>query len=80
MRRLSALENCRRRARGTTSVSAPGRVAAVKLSQQREQDVRLLNSRLNDLLASRWRKLGQRIGVTMVLPWEESLNGHRKHH
>jgi heptosyltransferase-2 len=60
--------------------AASDRDAAVKLSRQREQDVAVLQSRLNDLLASRWRKLGQRIGVAITLPWEENLNGHRKHH
>lgn len=30
----------------------------------------LLRSRLGELLASRWRKIGQRLGLAMVMPWE----------
>jgi chromosome segregation ATPase len=32
-----------------------------------------LRQHVRDLLASRWRKLGQRIGVAMTLPWEREL-------
>ncbi len=53
------------------------RDAAMKLSRQREHEMMVLQSRLDDLLASRWRKLGQKIGVAMTLPWEENLNGPR---
>src|SRR5690606_25321670 len=59
--------------------AASDRDAAVKLSRQREQDVKILNSRLNDLLASRWRKLGQRSGGAMGLAGEGTRNGHRNH-
>lgn len=41
-----------------------GRIAA--LSQQNQT----LSVRLGELLASRWRKLGQRLGLAMVMPWE----------
>lgn len=33
-------------------------------------ELRTLRLRMNELLASRWRKLGQRLRVAMVLPWE----------
>jgi hypothetical protein len=33
-----------------------------------------LGVRLGELLASRWRKLGQRLGLAMVMPWERQ--GH----
>lgn len=32
-----------------------------------------LRQRVQDLLASRWRKLGQRFGVAMTMPWEKEL-------
>jgi hypothetical protein len=45
------------------------------LVRQREQDLTVAETRLGDLLASRWRKLGQRLGVAMTLEWEEQANG-----
>ncbi|MFG0283431.1 MAG: glycosyltransferase family 9 protein [Phycisphaerales bacterium JB039] len=51
--------------------------AAMSLSRQREQEIVVVQSRLNDLLASRWRKLGQRLGVAMTLPWEEQTRNGR---
>lgn len=36
--------------------------------------INLLRSRLSELLASRWRKLGQRLGLAMTLPWERDPN------
>lgn len=46
------------------------------LSRQNEAQLALLRSQLNDLMSSRWRKLGQRLGVAMTMPWEqESRNG-----
>lgn len=46
------------------------------LSRQQAKELIVLRKRLDELRASRWRKLGQRIGVAMVLPWEhESSNG-----
>lgn len=32
-----------------------------------------LRQRVRDLVASRWRKLGQRFGVAMTMPWEKEL-------
>lgn len=38
-------------------------------------ELRTLRLRINELLASRWRKLGQRLRVAMVLPWEREQPG-----
>ena len=35
-------------------------------------EAQVLRGRLNELLASRWRKLGQKLGLAMVMPWEKS--------
>jgi chromosome segregation ATPase len=55
--------------------AASDRDAAMALARQRELDMGEAQSRLNDLLASRWRKIGQRLGVAMTLPWEQTSNG-----
>lgn len=47
------------------------RVAMEKLAQQRLDYIRGLESKMADLLASRWRQIGQRLHVAMTLPWEE---------
>jgi hypothetical protein len=48
------------------------------LSRQQAKELIVVRKRLDELLASRWRKLGQRIGVAMVLPWEqERANGQK---
>jgi hypothetical protein len=61
------------------------RRAMEKLADQRLVAVQTLESKLGELLASRWRQMGQRLHVAMVLPWEEaerrrlvgtSTNGH----
>lgn len=36
------------------------------------EENRTLRTRLGELLASRWRKLGQRLGLAMVMPWEKA--------
>ncbi|MFN0133224.1 MAG: glycosyltransferase family 9 protein [Phycisphaerales bacterium] len=47
------------------------------LSRQREDEAELLRIRIHDLMASRWRKYGQRLGIVMTMPWErEARNGH----
>jgi len=46
------------------------RESLARLCDQQEHENGVLRNHLDDLLASRWRKLGQRIGVAMVLPWE----------
>lgn len=47
------------------------RKAMEKLADQRMDYIRALEGRLADLLASRWRQIGQRLHVAMTLPWEE---------
>lgn len=48
------------------------RRAMEKLADQRHVAIHMLEGKLAELLASRWRQMGQRLHVTMVLPWEES--------
>lgn len=46
------------------------------LTRQQESEVVVLRGRLRELMASRWRRYGQRVGLCMTMPWEkESLNG-----
>jgi hypothetical protein len=46
------------------------------LTRQQEHEVVVLRHRLNDLLASRWRRYGQKLHLCMTLPWEhEMTNG-----
>jgi len=59
------------------------RRAMEKLADQRLEALQWAEDRLGELLASRWRTLGQRIGLAMRLPWEEDArqrfvrsNGH----
>lgn len=50
--------------------------ALAALSRQQETEVVVLRRRLHDLMASRWRRYGQRLGLCMTMPWEkETLNG-----
>jgi ADP-heptose:LPS heptosyltransferase len=44
------------------------------LTSQQEAEVVVLRQRIHDLLASRWRRYGQKLGLCMKLPWE-SENG-----
>jgi chromosome segregation ATPase len=46
------------------------------LTQQQEAEVVVLRERVNDLLASRWRRYGQRLGLCMKLPWESQNGQH----
>lgn len=48
------------------------RRATEKLAEQRLVTVQALEHKLGELLASRWRQMGQRMRVAMVLPWEEA--------
>ncbi|MEO1535730.1 MAG: hypothetical protein AAFS11_09265 [Planctomycetota bacterium] len=43
-----------------------------RISREQQAEIRLLRRRLDQLRASRWRKLGQRLGLAMTLPWEKS--------
>lgn len=40
------------------------------ISKEQEAEIRLLRERLDQLRASRWRKLGQRLGLAMTMDWE----------
>ena len=40
------------------------------ISREQEAEIRLLRERLKQLRASRWRKLGQRLGLAMTMEWE----------
>lgn len=48
------------------------RRAMEKLADQRLVAMHNLENKLGELLASRWRQMGQRLHVTMVLPWEDA--------
>ncbi len=41
------------------------------ISREQEAEIRLLRERLGQLQASRWRKLGQRLGLAMTMDWEK---------
>jgi hypothetical protein len=49
------------------------------LSRQHEGEVVVLRHRLHDLLASRWRRYGQKLHLCMTLPWEREF-GNGRHH
>ncbi len=53
------------------SLAARDRAMANAATLRRENAT--LRQRVSDLLASRWRKLGQRMGIAMSLPWEKEL-------
>ena len=42
-----------------------------RICREQQAEIRLLRGRLDQLRASRWRKLGQRLGLAMTLPWEK---------
>jgi chromosome segregation ATPase len=46
-----------------------------RIAQEHEAQVVVLRGRVRDLMASRWRKLGQRLHLAMTMPWEENGNG-----
>lgn len=48
-------------------------------SEQSSRQLALANERVHNLIASRWRKLGQRLGVAMVMPWERDASANGKH-
>lgn len=45
------------------------------LGREQQAEIRLLRSRLAQLRASRWRKLGQRLGLVKRLEWEDRDEG-----
>ncbi|MEO1583520.1 MAG: hypothetical protein AAFR96_02975 [Planctomycetota bacterium] len=46
-----------------------------RICREQQAEIRLLRSRVGQLRASRWRRLGQRLGLAMTLPWEVSEGG-----
>ncbi|MFI4871270.1 MAG: hypothetical protein ACIARQ_05610 [Phycisphaerales bacterium JB061] len=42
-----------------------------QISREQEAEIRLLRERIEQLRASRWRKLGQRLGLAMTMDWEK---------
>ncbi len=44
------------------------------LARQNEGEVVVLRRRLNELMASRWRRYGQRLGLCMTMPWEHEVS------
>jgi hypothetical protein len=44
------------------------------LSRQNEAEVVVLRTRLNELLASRWRRYGQKLHLCMTMPWEREMS------
>ncbi|RNC80965.1 MAG: hypothetical protein ED559_03960 [Phycisphaera sp.] len=42
-----------------------------RICEDQEDEIRLLRHRIEQLRASRWRKLGQRLGLAMTLDWEK---------
>lgn len=53
------------------------RAAVANLSRQHEGRIAELQSHLDDLLRSRWRKYGQKFGLAMTMPWEEEMRNGR---
>lgn len=49
-----------------------------RISREQEAEIRLLRSRLAQLRASRWRKLGQRLGLVKRLEWEGREEGPKR--
>lgn len=52
---------------------AAARDRAMAQAAELRREAATLRQRVSELLASRWRKLGQRMGIAMSLPWEEEL-------
>jgi DNA repair exonuclease SbcCD ATPase subunit len=48
------------------------------LTRQQEGEVVVLRGRLHELLASRWRRYGQKLHLCMTMPWEREM-GNGKH-
>ena len=51
------------------------RATLQRIAQEHEAQVLVLRGRVRDLMASRWRKLGQRLHLAMTMPWENG-KGH----
>lgn len=53
--------------------------ALSKLTKQQQGEVVVLRTRLRQLMESRWRKYGQRLGLCMTMPWERPPSSNGKH-
>ena len=42
-----------------------------RICAEQEDEIRLLRGRVEQLRASRWRRLGKRLGLAMTLDWEK---------
>ena len=70
-KQLSATQRRERDLKVRLKQAESDRSAIALLSEQQVQQLAIVQTHVNDLLASRWRKIGQRMGVAMTLPWEE---------
>lgn len=43
-----------------------------RVCREQQAEIRVLRLRIRQLRASRWRRLGQRLGLAMTMPWEKS--------
>ena len=43
-----------------------------RVCREQQAEIRVLRLRIRQLRASRWRSLGQRLGLAMTMPWEKS--------
>ncbi|MCH7961175.1 MAG: hypothetical protein IIC49_02450 [Planctomycetes bacterium] len=76
-KQLAATQRRERDLRATISRLESDRKAMAALSAQQARDLGVVRRHLDELLASRWRRLGQRMGVAMTLPWEEQMRNGR---
>ena len=53
--------------------------ALTALTRQQEDEIAVLRGRLYELMASRWRRYGQRLHLCMTMPWEHELAGRNGH-
>lgn len=76
--KLTAAEGKLADLRKQTARTQEEKAALARLTAQHERQLALLRARVRDLVASRWRKLGQRLHLAMELPWEHEFkpNGH----
>lgn len=43
-----------------------------RICREQQAEIRVLRLRIRQLRSSRWRRLGQRLGLAMTMPWEKS--------
>ncbi|MEM8757045.1 MAG: hypothetical protein AAGF47_04600 [Planctomycetota bacterium] len=44
--------------------------ALSRINREQSAEIRVLRGRIGQLRASRWRRLGQRLGLAMTMDWE----------